>query len=145
MGTKTLTALCVARTIKSNNYKVRSMSDCTTIFFEAWQIEDAESRLAKITSTVTGDIQYNDPRTPDTINGISALNNYVGMFSSNAPGWSAKVVKSDTTADVTRITVAFSGSGPDGKEQVQLGQYFVENDGNLISRMIGFVGTGELG
>lgn len=120
------------------------MSDCTNIFFEAWQIEDAESRLSKITSAVTGGIQYNDPRTPEALNGIAALNNYVGMFSSNAPGWSAKVVKSDTTANVTRITVAFSGSGPDGIKQVQFGQYFVENDGYLISRMVGFVGTGEL-
>jgi hypothetical protein len=120
------------------------MSDCTNIFFEAWQIEDPESRLAKISSAVTNDIQYSDPRTPETLVGIAALSNYVGMFSANAPGWSAKVVKSDTTANVTRITVAFSGSAPDGQEQTQLGQYFVENDGDLVSRMVGFVGTGEL-
>ena len=87
------------------------MSDCITTFFEAWQIEEAESRLAKINSAVTESVQYNDPRTPETLNGIEALNNYVAMFSENAPGWSAKVVKSDTIASVTRVTVAFGGMG----------------------------------
>jgi hypothetical protein len=119
------------------------VSDCTTNFFEAWQIDEAEARLAKITSAVTENISYNDPRTPETINGIAALSDYVGMFSANAPGWSAKVVKSDTIANVTRVTVAFSGMGPDGTEQVQLGQYFLEKDRDLVSRMVGFVGTGE--
>ncbi|MCG8670512.1 MAG: hypothetical protein MI867_13930 [Pseudomonadales bacterium] len=119
------------------------MSDCITTFFDAWQIEDAELRLTKINSSVTEAIKYNDPRTPETVNGIAALNAYVGMFSANAPGWSAKVIKSDTIAEVTRVTVAFGGMGPDGSEQVQLGQYFVEKDGDLVSRMIGFVGTGE--
>ena len=107
------------------------MSDCITTFFEAWQIEEAESRLAKLNSSVTEAIQYDDPRTPETVNGIAALNNYVGMFSANAPGWSAKVIKADTVASVTRVTVAFSGMGPDGSEQVQLGQYFVEKDGDM--------------
>lgn len=119
------------------------MSDCITSFFEAWQIEEAEPRLAKISSSVTGAIRYDDPRTPETVNGIAALNNYVGMFSANAPGWSAKIIKSDVVAGVTRVTVAFGGMGPDGSEKVQLGQYFVEKDGELISRMVGFVGTGE--
>lgn len=64
------------------------------------------------------------------------------MFSANAPGWSATVVVSDTAAGVTRATVAFSGKGPDGAERTQLGQYYVETDGDLISRMIGFVGVG---
>lgn len=119
------------------------MSDCITTFFEAWQIEDAETRLAKINRAVTKAIQYDDPRTPETLNGIEALSNYLAMFSANAPGWSAKVVKSDTIASVTRVTVAFGGMGPDGSQQIQHGQYFLEKDGELISRMVGFVGTGE--
>ena len=119
------------------------MSDCINAFFEAWQITEAEPRLAKITSAVTSNIQYHDPRTPETLNGIEALNSYVAMFSLNAPGWSAKVIKSDTISKVTRVTVAFSGMGPDGNEQVQLGQYFIEKDGDLLSRVVGFVGTGE--
>lgn len=119
------------------------MSDCIATFFDAWQVEEAELRLTKINSSVTKTIRYDDPRTPETVNGVEALNNYVGMFSANAPGWTAKVIKSDTIADVTRVTVAFGGMGPDGSEQVQLGQYFVEKDGGLVSRMVGFIGTGE--
>ena len=121
------------------------MSDPISTFFDAWQLEAADARLAKITSAVTANIQYDDPRTPETVNGINALNEYVGMFSAGAPGWSAKVVSSDSTAGMTRATVAFGGMGPDGKEMVQLGQYFVEMDGELISRMVGFVGTGDSG
>jgi len=119
------------------------MSDSISTFFDAWQIEEANDRLDKITRAVAKNIKYDDPRTPETLNGIESLSNYVAMFSSNAPGWSAKVIKSDTTASVTRVTVAFGGIGPDGSQQVQLGQYFIEKEGDLISRMVGFVGTGE--
>ncbi|MBT3046372.1 MAG: hypothetical protein AB2728_18885 [Candidatus Thiodiazotropha sp.] len=119
------------------------MSDPISTFFEAWKIEEAGDRLEKITSAVANNIQYDDPRTPETIKGVEALSDYVGMFSANAPGWSAKVVNNDTTGSITRATVAFSGMGPDGVEKVQLGQYFVEKEGDLISRMVGFVGTGE--
>ena len=118
------------------------MTDPIDIFFDAWQLESQEERLEKITSAVAPGIVYVDPRTPKPITGISALSDYVGMFSANAPGWSAKVVVSDTIAGTTRATVAFSGKGPDGTEQTQLGQYFVESDGDLISRMVGFVGIG---
>lgn len=119
------------------------MSDPISTFFEAWQIEDASDRREKITGAVANNVQYDDPRTPQTITGIEALSDYVGMFSANAPGWSAKVVKSDTNGGVTRVTVAFGGKGPDGTEQVQLGQYFAETEGGLVSRLVGFVGTGE--
>lgn len=119
------------------------MPDCITTFFDSWKIEEAELRLAKIKSSVTDTIKYDDPRTSETVSSIAALNDYVGMFSANAPGWSAEVIKSDTIAGFTRVTIAFSGVGPDGSEQIQLGQYFVEKDGDLISRMVGFVGTGE--
>ena len=119
------------------------MSDPISTFFDAWQLEAADARLEKITCAVTANVQYDDPRTPQTVRGIDALSEYVGMFTAGAPGWSAKVVSSDSTAGITRATVAFGGMGPDGKEMVQLGQYFVEMDGELISRMVGFVGTGE--
>jgi len=119
------------------------MSDSVSTFFDAWEIQEPELRGQKIEKSVSKNIEYNDPRTPDTIEGVAALSNYVGMFSNNAPGWSAKVIKSDTVVNHTRVTVAFSGNGPDGSSQVQLGQYFVEMDGALISKMVGFVGTGE--
>jgi len=118
------------------------MSDPISTFFDAWQLESADARLDKITSAVTASIQYDDPRTPQTLNGIDALSEYVGMFSANAPGWSAKVTHSSSTAGMTRATVAFGGKGPDGNDMVQLGQYFVEMEGEKISRMVGFVGTG---
>ena len=56
------------------------MSDTITTFFEAWQIDDAESRREKIANAVTKDIQYDDPRTPESLTSIAALNDYVGMF-----------------------------------------------------------------
>ena len=118
------------------------MSDQISTFFDAWQLESADARLEKITSAVIANVQYDDPRTPQTVNGIDALSEYVGMFSANAPGWSAKVIRSDTTAGMTRATVSFGGPGPDGKEVVQLGQYFIETHGDFISRMVGFVGIG---
>ncbi|MFK7859966.1 MAG: hypothetical protein AB8B64_14145 [Granulosicoccus sp.] len=119
------------------------MSDPISTFFDAWQLDSADARLEKISGAVTANIQYDDPRTPKTVKGIDALSEYVGMFSANAPGWSAKVIKNDITGGMTRSTVSFGGKGPDGNEMVQLGQYFVEMDGELISRMIGFVGTGQ--
>jgi hypothetical protein len=119
------------------------MSGSISTFFEAWQIPDASARREKIIGAVVQDIKYDDPRTPETINGIEALNDYLGMFSANAPGWSAKVVKTDIIGGVTRCTVAFGGKGPDGTEQVQLGQYFAETEGGLVTRLVGFVGTGE--
>lgn len=118
------------------------MPDPISAFFDAWQLTDESERLARIAAAVSPDIQYSDPRAPETINGVNALSEYVGMFSANAPGWSAKVVNTDTTAGMTRATVAFEGKGPDGKDMVQHGQYFVEQNGESISRMVGFVGTG---
>lgn len=118
------------------------MSDPVAVFFSAWQLDSASDRLARISEAVTPDIQYDDPRTQDTITGISALNDYVGLFSANAPGWSARVVEVNSTAGMIRATVAFAGKGPDGNDMTQYGQYFVEKDGDRISRLVGFVGTG---
>ena len=119
------------------------MTDSISIFFEAWQHEAADERLERINKSVTDNVQYDDPRTPQTVHGKDALNDYVGMFSKNAPGWSAKVIGTDTTAGMTRATVAFGGKGPDGKEMIQHGQYFIEKNGDLIARLVGFVGTGS--
>ena len=96
------------------------MSDLITTFFDAWQLESDETRLETITRAVADDVQYDDPRTSETLRGIGALNDYVGMFSANAPGWTARVITTDTTAGMTRATVAFGGMGPDGKDMVCL-------------------------
>ena len=111
-------------------------------FFDAWCLESQDERVEKLLEAVATSIEYVDPRTSGPITGISALNEYVGMFSANAPGWTAKVVASDTIAGITRATVAFSGKASDGSEQTQLGQYLIESDDDLISRMVGFVGVG---
>jgi len=121
---------------------IKLMSDAIATFFDAWEMTSAEGRHAKISSAVADSVQYNDPRTQQTVSGVDALNDYVGMFSANAPGWTAKVTATSTTAGMSRATVAFGGMGPDGKEVTQLGQYFVEMEGDLIARMVGFVGTG---
>ncbi len=119
------------------------MSETITRFFQAWQVEDANARLEIITACVVNDIEYSDPRTPACLSGIKAVNDYIGLFSANAPGWTASVVKTDTNTSITRVTVAFSGKGPDGLLQTQYGQYFIEQNSELITKMIGFVGTGE--
>ena len=119
------------------------MPDSITSFFNAWQLDNAAERLDVITRTTTTSVQYDDPRMPDTLVGANALCDYLGMFSANAPGWTAKVVKSDTNNGMVRVTVSFSGNGPDGTKQTQYGQYFVEKEGGQISRMVGFVGTGD--
>jgi len=121
------------------------MSDALSNFFAAWQMQSADERYKAISSVVTPDIQYDDPRTPETITSTQALSDYVGMFSENAPGWVAEVVSSSSTAGMTRVNVAFRGQGPDGTEMTQPGQYFAEFKGDLICRMVGFAGTGEGG
>ena len=120
------------------------MADQISTFFNAWRLESSDERRSQIVSAVTDSVEYHDPRTPQTLKGIDALNDYVSMFAESAPGWSATVVGSDTAAGLIRANVAFSGKGPDGNKVIQIGQYFVETEGNLISRMIGFVGVGAL-
>lgn len=119
------------------------MATAISIFFEAWQIADDEARLSKIASAVNDDVEYDDPRTQNTIKGTQQLSDYVGMFCKNAPGWTAEVKKQDTIGSMNRVTILFSGPGSDGSNQQQLGQYFIKCKGNSISRMHGFVGTGE--
>ena len=124
------------------------MMDPVSRFFSAWQMESAEERLATISGAVLPEVRYADPRTPEPVVGVNPLSDYVGMFSANAPGWSAKVISCDSIDGISRATVAFGGPGPDGKDMVQLGQYYVALDASdvdapRISRMIGFVGTGS--
>ena len=119
------------------------MADSIAQFCSAWQITSAEERRATIAAAVCENIQYSDPRTQEPISTIDALSDYVGEFSANAPGWSARVVTQDTITGTTRATIAFGGPGPDGKDVEQLGQYFVEFEGEQITRMVGFAGTGN--
>ena len=109
-------------------------------FFKAWGISDAEARADLIARSVSDDVHYADPRTPEPITSASALAEYVGMFSAAAPGAVAKVLHLSTTAGMQRASVAFVMA--DGMQK--MGQYFIEtNEDDKPSRMIGFVGLGE--
>lgn len=118
------------------------MSDPISKFFDAWQHDSDDTRQNLITAAVAQNIEYSDPRTPEPITNIVALSEYVGIFAANAPGWTARVVGTDTIAGMTRANIAFGGPGPEGKDIVQLGQYFIEMEGDQIARMVGFPGTG---
>ena len=114
------------------------MTEAVQTFFAAWSIADADARRDMIAGAIADTVSYADPRTATPLTELNAVNDYVGMFAQAAPGATASVIKSDTQAGVTRATVAFAMA--DG--MVQHGQYFVEYDGDKISRMVGFVGTG---
>ena len=118
------------------------MSDAITGFFGAWGETGAEPRAAAIKAAMADDFVYIDPRVPGPITSLDALADYVGQFSANAPGWSARAVKTDVLHGHARVLVAFGGKGPDGSEMVQHGTYFAEMAGDRIARLVGFVGTG---
>ncbi|PTX57135.1 hypothetical protein C8N43_1801 [Litoreibacter ponti] len=112
-------------------------------FFDAWGMADDAARATAIAESFAKGGTYADPRSDGTLSG-DAIATYVNAFSANAPGWTAKVVKSDEIAGCIRCTVAFGGKGPDGSEMVQHGQYFAEMDAGHIAKMTGFVGTGAV-
>jgi len=115
------------------------MTKAITTFFEAWGMSDADARQTALHASFGPDATYADPRTDAPLTGPAAVTEYVAMFSTSAPGAVAHVAGVETRDSVSRATIAFKM--PNGMEQ--MGQYFVEHrpDG-LISRMVGFVGTG---
>jgi hypothetical protein len=118
------------------------MRNSIETFFDAWGLPDPAQRAAAIEASVAETAVYADPRSEGVLTGPKAITQYVSMFSANAPGWTAQVVKSDEVAGMTRVTVAFGGRTPDGNQMVQHGQYFADISGGKIIRMVGFVGTG---
>lgn len=116
------------------------MSEAVEIFFRAWSESDSDKRLKTIDSAVVSDATYADPQTSEPLVGAKAMSDYVSMFVKNAPGASAVVVNNQTQAGMERATIAFRMEN--GMEQ--LGQYFVRlNDsGDQITQMVGFVGIG---
>ena len=111
------------------------MSESITTFFDAWGMADDAPRAEAIAAAFSENGTYADPRAPEPLQGAEAIAGYVNMFSAGAPGWTAKVVNVSST-------VAFGGMGPDGKEMVQHGQYFADTEGDKITRMVRFFGTG---
>ncbi len=120
-----------------------AMSNAITTFFDAWGMSDAGDRRTAIASAIADDATYADPRSDGPLTGVDPIATYVSMFNENAPGWTATVVKTDETTGTFRATVAFGGKGPDGNDMVQHGQYFAEIARDKITKMVGFVGTGE--
>ncbi len=118
------------------------MTDALTTFFDAWGTAEPDARNAMIAQATSTDVTYSDPRSGARLAGQSAVAEYVGMFSANAPGWTAKVVSSDDVNGYIRAIVAFGGMGPDGSEMVQHGTYFCDVVDGKLTMMAGFVGTG---
>jgi len=122
------------------------MSDAIDTFFGAWSVTDADERRALIANAIADDFTYADPRSNGRLSDLGKLDDYVGMFSTNAPGWTATVEKSDGANGFARAVVAFGGKGPDGAEMVQHGTYFAETDDDgKLTLLVGFVGTGVAG
>lgn len=118
------------------------MSSSVEDFFAAWGMDNDADRALAISNSFAENGTYADPRSQGKLTGAASIAEYVNMFSANAPGWTARVIKSDEIATTLRVTVAFGGMGPDGNEMVQHGQYFADMDGDKIARLVGFVGTG---
>ncbi|TCL08573.1 hypothetical protein BXY66_0610 [Shimia isoporae] len=115
------------------------MTHAIESFFAAWGEADADTRSDKLRETLSSQISYADPRTPDPITDAQSLVEYVGMYSQYAPGATAEAVATSETSGHFRVTVAFRM--PDGNEQ--LGQYFIDlDDQSRITRAIGFAGLG---
>ena len=120
------------------------MSEALNTFFEAWNVTDAAEQSTKIAASCSPDVTYSDPRSGARLDGQTAVSDYVGMFSANAPGWTAHVVSSDDINGYARSIVAFGGMGPDGSEMVQHGTYFSDSADGKLTMMPGFVGTGAV-
>lgn len=119
------------------------MSDAITTFFRAWSETDAEARRALIDNSIARNGIYSDPRSGARLGDNGAIADYVGMFSANAPGWTASVEKSDEVNGYHRVIIAFGGKGPDGTDMVQHGTYFATlDDAGKLTLLAGFVGTG---
>lgn len=118
------------------------MTTALDTFFSAWSETDESARKALIAASAGDSFTYSDPRSGARLQGIDAIAAYVGMFSANAPGWSAEVESSDGCNGYCRAVVAFGGPGPNGDKMVQQGTYFAEldDDGKLVV-LAGFVGT----
>ena len=108
-------------------------------FFSAWGETAPDARYDLISGAMAEGFAYADPRTAAPITDIDALAEYVGQFTANAPGWSASVLRTDTTAGFSRSLVGFGDAG--GVKQH--GQYFSKGDGDgRLKRLIGFAGIG---
>ncbi len=116
------------------------MSSAMTAFFGAWGEPDADKRNDALSAALASQFTYVDPRSPEIITDLDAINAYISMFTEQAPGATASVVHSSETKGHFRFTVAFRM--PNGMEQ--FGQYYVQFDADdRAARIVGFAGLGE--
>jgi len=113
------------------------MTDMIQTFFDAWGTADAAQRRDLIAAAMADQFVYADPRTGADITTLDGLDVYVGQFTANAPGWTAKVVQSDGHGDHQRTIVAFCENG----EARQHGIYVAGLQNGKIARLVGFVGA----
>jgi len=116
------------------------MSNSVETFFDAWGLTDATAREQAVRSVVTENIYYVDPSTAAPLSGAGELVDHVAMFTANRPGSTANVVGMNTQNRHVRATVDFF---VDGKTAMR-GQYFCDlNTDDMITKMVGFIGTGD--
>ncbi|WP_052700921.1 nuclear transport factor 2 family protein [Loktanella sp. S4079] len=117
------------------------MTQAIENFFAAWALQDPTEQSKAITDCMAENGIYSDPRSGGRLSGAQEIARYIRIFSTNAPGWTATVTKSDSINNYTRAIVKFSGKGPDGQEMAQFGTYFTDlDDAGRIIAIAGFVG-----
>ncbi|WP_299353905.1 nuclear transport factor 2 family protein [uncultured Shimia sp.] len=116
------------------------MSQVIDAFFAAWGETDPKLRAATLRRCLSDDVAYLDPRLTEPLKGIEAVEGYVAMYSTYAPGATAEVIQQTQDGQTTRASVAFRMSD----ETVQHGHYFIEaDDQGRLTRLEGHVGLGE--
>jgi len=115
------------------------MTDKISLFFDAWGMADSD-RMQALQDAAHPDLIYTDPNTAEPVVGLGAMDQYLAMFIQHMPGSAAKAVSVDTHFNYARVTVDFLMKGA----ATMRGQYFAElDDDGRISRMVGFIGTGD--
>ncbi len=108
-------------------------------FFSAWAEVNAEARAGILAKCLGADCVYADPNCPGPLIGPEAIGQMLGSFTAKMPGGSAWVVGEPSAHNgFSRVTVAF---GKDGVEMMR-GQYFARRNGEHLTMIVGFTGTG---
>ncbi len=116
------------------------MSEHLNSIFSTWGIADADERMAALERAISDAFYYQDPNTPEPITSKEAYNAMLQAFSDNMPGGSAKVATSDGHHNHHRAIVDFMKDG----QPMMRGQYYAEtDDAGRITRLVGFIGTGD--
>jgi hypothetical protein len=116
------------------------MTNMIQTFFDIWRTADAAPPRDLIAAAMADQFVYADPRTDADITPLDGLDNYVGQFTTNAPGLTASVFQTDGHGDHLRAVVAFCENGTPR----QHGTYVSTLQDGRIARLVGFVGAGGI-